>query len=809
MNGENQVEYPRVIYLRKAVLYRYSYLLMKIDKFLKYFLAIVCAIALCTMFFVEIEDSENRLATEEKEQAKITITEMQASNNDGAAHADYIGSDTCASCHQRQYQDWHNSHHDKAMQHASPDTIKGDFGNVTFTALDQDSFFYKKESKFFVRTAGPEGKPSDYEIAYTFGVTPLQQYIVNFPDGKLQMLPIAWDTLESRWFHLQESQKPQHGEWIYWTNGGQNWNSMCADCHTTNLKKGYDKDQQSYNTTWSAIDVGCEACHGPGEKHIAAIKNINYQVGINDPEIDMEKGENPQILVDKCGRCHSRRQQLTSVFEHDSDKLLDHYLPVVLQTGFYHSDGQIRDEVFVYGSFIQSKMYHNDVSCIDCHEPHSIRLKASGNALCINCHTKDQYDTPSHHHHKSNLGGEQLDTKRSEGNQCVDCHMPGRIYMGNDFRRDHSLRVPRPDLSVKYNTPNACSSCHQEEGAQWAANTIENWFGKLREPHFSETLAFSEAEPQAAIEPLLNLLDDEMQPAIARATAAYILSPLIYLSGVREAMNRALINKEPLIRTLAASAFVDQPAVDKLPPLAALLQDPVRAVRITAARGLVEVQRSQIPQALRVAYDVAKSEYLDSLEMNADFPSGRIQIALDHQKKGQWDLAEESYISALKIDKHFNIARINLAQLYYQQQRLVEAEKLYRTIIEQEPSSTPAHYALGLLKAEQGDYETAATFLEIAGDAGNHPRAWYNLAVLRHQQGKIQMAEQAYLKALVSSPFNPDFLNGLLILYIQQQQWQKATYLIENRLEKRPGDDFLLRLKRTVERARYQAALSP
>ncbi|MFT5209080.1 MAG: Tfp pilus assembly protein PilF/formate-dependent nitrite reductase cytochrome c552 subunit [Flavobacterium sp.] len=784
-------------------------MLMKMNKCLKYFLAIVCAVALCAMFFVEIWDAENNLATEEKEQVKFTITETQASKNGGIAHAEYIGSDTCANCHQTQYEDWRHSHHDQAMQHASKETIKGDFSNVTFTVLAQDSVFYKKEGKFFVRTAGPGGEPSDYEIAYTFGASPLQQYIVNFPDGKLQMLPIAWDTLESRWFHLQESQKPQHNEWIYWTNGGQNWNSMCADCHTTNLKKGYDKDQQTYSTTWSAIDVGCEACHGPGSKHIVAVKNKNYQAGTTDPEIDMEKGENSQVLVDKCGRCHSRRQQLTSVFAHDSDNLLDHYLPAVLQPGLYHSDGQIREEVFVYGSFIQSKMYHNDVSCIDCHEPHSVRLKASGNALCISCHIKDQYDTPGHHHHQANVGGELLDLERSEGNQCVDCHMPGRIYMGNDFRRDHSLRVPRPDLSVKYNTPNACSSCHQEEGAQWAANKIENWFGKHRAPHFSETLAFSEAQPESAIEPLLNLLEDETQPAIARATAAYILSPLNYLSGVRDAMNEALTNKAPLIRSQAAGAFFELPLEEKLQPLSALLQDPVRAVRITAARGLVEVRRSQIPKALRIAFDLAKTEYHNSLAINADFASGRVQIALDYQKKGQLALAEKAYLSALEIDKHFNVARINLAQLYYLQQRLVEADKLYRTIIEQEPAATSAHYALGLLKAEQGEYEAAATFLEAAGNSGNHPRAWYNLAVLRHQQGKIQMAEQAYLKALAFSPFNPDFLNGLLILYIQQQQWQKANYLIKNRLEKRPGDNFLLRLKSTVERAQYQAALSP
>jgi len=762
-------------------------------QFSKYWLmagGILILLALLVFFSVYSNNPQKSLpALSTEAAAKQTLT----------TDLNYMGSKACATCHQGQFKSWQKSHHDQSMQHASSDTVKGNFENATFSSLGQNSLFYQKENRFFVKTAGPDGKLSDYQILYTFGTTPLQQYIVSFPDGKLQTLPIAWDTMKKRWFHLQESQNPQPNEWIYWTNGGLNWNSMCADCHSTNLKKNYHLDQQSYNTTWSVIDVGCEACHGPGKTHMTAVEDDSFQPGINDPKIDMQVGEDSHILVDKCGRCHSRRQQLTEVFKHDSDELLDHYLPTVLQPGLYHSDGQILDEVFVYGSFVQSKMYHNNVSCIDCHEPHSARLKIEGNNLCASCHTKDQYDTPSHHHHPANLDEKLVNNEDSLGNQCVDCHMPGRTYMGNDFRRDHSFRIPRPDLSVQYDTPNACNACHKEESAQWAASAVEDWFGKERQPHFSEVLALSEAQPEAAIRPLLVLLVDPAQPAIARATAAHILTPLMALPHIREAMDAALSDKEPLLRTMAANAFSALSPPDKLQALSRLLKDEVRSVRIAAARSLIEINVSQIPQAMHADFETAKNEYIKSLNINAEFPSTQLQIAMDHHKQEQLIPAERAYSNALKIDNHYNAARINLAQLYYQQQRLSDAERLYREVINQEPNVASAHYALGLLMAEQGDFDEAKKFLGIAGEMGSLPRAWYNLAVIHHQQKEFQNAEQAYLKALDIDPFNPDFLNGLFILYTQQQAWQKANELINPLLTKRPSDTFLLQLKNALE----------
>ncbi len=684
----------------------------------------------------------------------------------------YMGTQRCAECHQKQYQDWMGSHHDQAMQHASESTVKGDFNNTTFNNDRNNALFFKKANDFYARLAGSRNQVEDYKILYTFGTEPLQQYLVSFPNGRLQQLPVAWNTQTQTWFDPQPELKAQADEWVHWTQGAKNWNSMCADCHSSNVEKNFNAVENSYNTRISELNIGCESCHGPGEKHLQAVEAVTFKPGIDNPHIDMMANENPQVVVDKCARCHARRQQLTAKFEHGSSQLLDHYLPAVLTPPLYHSDGQILDEVFVYGSFLQSKMYQSNVGCVDCHEPHSGKLKAEGNQLCVGCHSSEQFDTPEHHHHSA---VNKHSGNQSSGDKCIDCHMPGRLYMGNDYRRDHSFRIPRPDLSVAHNTPNACNDCHTEESTAWAAAAVEKWFGEQRPRHFSEILTQATSNRGASINPLTALLNNRFQPAIARATAASNLAASISIPSVERALTIATADQSALVRTLATQALSE--SANKIEPLLILLNDRVRAVRIAAAQALIDVPKGQIPAINREAYLAANREYQASLQINADLPTGRYQIAVDQHRRGNLEKAAVGYLETLAIDNHFTPARLNLAQLYYSQQKLTEAENLYRIIIAQQPNASDAHYSLGLLMAEQGNFKQAAISLENAAVTGNNPRAWYNLAILYQQRGRVLEAEKTYLKALELAPKNPQFIDGLVSLYAQQQQWDKARQL--------------------------------
>ncbi|MGD9290577.1 MAG: multiheme c-type cytochrome, partial [Desulfobacterales bacterium] len=383
--------------------------------------------------------------------------------------ATFVGSKICMDCHKAEYDRWQNSHHDRAMEIANDETVLGDFDNAVAEFHDVTSRFYRKDGSFFVHTQGPDGKMGEFEITHTFGWYPLQQYLVPFPGGRLQCLPVAWDVKEKQWYHLYPNTPIDPKDWLYWTNAGQNWNGMCAECHSTNLKKNYDIQTESYATTWSEIDVSCEACHGPGSRHVAwaELPDMARPQTANFDLVVKAKGMDSRQQVELCAPCHSRRAILGD-YTHAEPDLLDSMLPSLLTPELYFADGQILEEVYVYGSFTQSKMYRRNVRCSDCHDVHSIKKVKEGNALCLQCHRADIYDTKAHHFHKSEgEKGESIKSADGEvlfevgsGAECVQCHMPERPYMVIDYRADHSFRIPRPDLSVELGTPNACNRCH-------------------------------------------------------------------------------------------------------------------------------------------------------------------------------------------------------------------------------------------------------------------------------------------------------------------------------------------------------------
>ena len=374
----------------------------------------------------------------------------------------FVGDQACKSCHASQYNDWLSSDHFKAMQNANDSTIEGDFNNKSYTADGITSRFFKKDGKYFINTQGDDSKYHDYEVKYTFGYNPLQQYLIAFPGGRLQVARQDWDTKNKKWFHQYPGQNIPPHDWLHWTGNAQNWNTTCAACHSTNLQKNYDYNNDTYHTTYSVMTVSCESCHGAGQLHIDYIKSDAYKNGkkVNNSYMQMVKDSNQHTQINTCAPCHSRRSEISEE-KLVSSELLDNYIPQIPTDEFYYADGQAKDEDYVYTSFLESKMYRRGVMCSNCHNPHSGKILYTGNRLCMQCHAKT-YDDISHTFH-------QAGTVAAE---CKSCHMPSKIYMGNDLRYDHTFRVPRPDLSVKYGTPNACNNCHKDKTASWTADAV-------------------------------------------------------------------------------------------------------------------------------------------------------------------------------------------------------------------------------------------------------------------------------------------------------------------------------------------------
>jgi len=648
--------------------------------------------------------------------------------------ADHVPDGECLACHADQARLWTGSKHQRAMQSATPDSVLGDFADARFTGKGEAAHFLRRGDAFQVATAGADGQRAQFPVTHTFGIRPLQQVLLPQPGGRLQAFTIAWDTERKTWFSLYPEGANPPGSTLHWSGRYQNWNLMCGECHTTAYRKGYDDATDSYRTTWAEANVGCQACHGGGRAHTESARAV-AAAGQGTPTPTANRalaGAHPQ--VDQCAACHARRTRLVEDAVAGAP-LLVQFMPDNLRADLYHADGQQREEVFEYGSYRQSRMYQAGVACTDCHDPHSGERRAEGNALCTACHNDapdrvrfpglraKNYDGAEHHFH----------TAGQAGSQCVDCHMPSRNYMVVHGRRDHAIRIPRPDLSAKLGTPNACQDCHADRSAEWAAEAISRHFGpRSHPPHYGEILAAARRGEAGATQPLLALTTDLAQPAIVRATAVEALAAL----GSTSVPPATLHDPDPVVRATAAATFATRPADERLALLPALLSDPLRAVRIAAARGLASIDEEQLTTGQRPQLHAGLAAFVAAQQAMADMPSAQLNLASLASTRHDPAGAERHYRRALTQDPQVQAARLGLATLLAGSAREDEAERVLREGLAHSAQPGELHFALGLLAGQRQDWAKAAHELRAAAALmPDHPRVRRNLdAVERYLQ---------------------------------------------------------------------------
>ncbi|MFK5982823.1 MAG: multiheme c-type cytochrome [Flavobacteriaceae bacterium] len=698
--------------------------------------------------------------SEDKKKKYTEISKTSSKYIDG-----YVGDQNCVACHQTEVDLWKGSHHDLAMQIADETTVLGDFNNAEITIDGVSYLFFKKGNDFLVRIKEIDNSEKEYKITYTFGVTPLQQYLVDFEKGKKQVLRVTWDVIKKNWYHQYKGDVIQPHDWLHWTKSAQNWNTMCAECHSTNLKKNYLIEEDGFDTSYSIINVSCESCHGPAEKHLAWAENKS-----DDKNAYILSPKNQKEQLSLCATCHARRAKLTENYV-PGEKFEEQYMVQNITSNFYHGDGQIDDEDYVYGSFMQSKMFDEGIKCNDCHNVHTLKLKFEGNKLCLQCHVPANYETENHYFHKSN----------TEASLCINCHMTGKNYMGNDFRRDHSFRIPRPDQSEKYGTPNACTECHTDKSNKWAANVIKDKFGNKRAPHFSDALLMSTKNNlnETQRNQLDNFINDLNFPEIARAT---VIENLDYYAPEQfKPLLIALKDSSAIVRYNTLVKFRNLAPQDRLSVALEHMNDSIKLVRIGAAQLVIGLDENTLSGIDKSSFINSRNELQTMLFANADFSNGRLQLGDYYFQNNDVNNAIKHYEMALEKDSLLLPVYSNLATSYSLNNNFEKASKTLDKWIGLDPENSRPHYLKALLNFEKKNDKVAVIELKTAIKLNpNDTRSLYNLATYYFQNNKdLKQAEINVKSALKIDSENPDFNYLLALIYKEQGKILQANAIMQ------------------------------
>jgi predicted CXXCH cytochrome family protein len=644
---------------------------------------------------------------------------------------------SCAHCHKEIHGAWQDSHHGLAHR---------DTGNE----VDAEAFAGRevKQGTAEWRFSGGAEKPTiewqdgekklDGVSPMAIGLTPLVQYLMATGDGRYQVPDMAWDPEKKEWFSIFGETQRRPEEWGHWTQRGMNWNSQCAYCHFTGLKKNHDTKTGEYKTSWIEQGVGCAQCHGPDRPN----------PGTDDCRIDPARKFTTEQWTQSCATCHARREEFDESFT-TGRSFHDHYLLALpSQPGLWFPDGQQLDEDYNYTSLLLSRMGHKGIGCTDCHDPHAAIPKGGdvavrSNALCMTCHaggTKGAVVIDPATHTRHAVG--------TPGAGCVDCHMPKRSYMGRDPRSDH--RFPRPDplLTKELGVPNACNDCHSDKGIDWQIKHTHEWYGEdMNRVNRQRTRAIHAAQQGKAGS--LDLLVEAMKTEEIdawQATLLRLMEPWFDDSRVVRYTNVAIQEGGPLARTAAAMLLGRRGETGEL--LDKALADPLKSVRVEAGWASLE----------RLPRDHPVIGELEAIARHqSDQPGGAMRLARIALSRGENATAEAWMKKAAEWDRTSPAPRRDLAVFLGGVGRTAESIRWLEEASALEPGNAEIVYLAALAHAETGDTAKAEEKLRKAVEIDpGYSRAWYNLGLLLAGGDRTDEALEALLRAERADPGTAD-----------------------------------------------------
>ncbi len=645
-----------------------------------------------------------------------------------------------------------------------------------------------KEGQCQIVTLGFRTNLEAYAVDRVIGVDPVRQFLTASTGGRWQTQEVSYDSRANQWFDVYGDEDRRPGEWGHWTGRGMNWNSRCAECHNTRLRKNYDEATDAYHTTMDEMAVSCGACHAGLAEHVAWRKD-HPSSKAKDPTLSRPTSER---VLGTCGSCHARQENITGDFM-PGDSFFDHYqLQIPGDSDAWYADGQVRSEDYEFASFLGSKMHERGVTCLDCHNPHSANVLLPGNDLCMKCHSGAFTNAPvinpvEHTHH--------LATKK--GSSCIGCHMPVTVYMQRHPRHDHGFTIPDPRLTKELNIPSACNRCHADKGVDWGVSFCDQWYGqKMNRPTRERTrwIAAAQRGDKSGQGPLMGMLSSGRASPYWRAVAANLLWQWSDDREVNAALLRLLRDDHPLVREQAIKSLesrLNDGGGEVAGALQPKLNDPVRNVRVAAAWAL----RSSLDTNV-----VAGKELLAMLDFNADQPVGQYHKAMFNLDRGEPTKALAHLQLAEKWDPFSPPIRLETADILSQLGKTNDALHELQTLCQQQPDSADFRFKLGLALAQARQFEGAIQTLgRVVQLDASHVQGWYNLGLALSAAGQIDESLAALDRASALAPKDPQIPYARASVLLHAKRYEEARASAQKALllnpSFQPAKDLLQRLK--------------
>jgi predicted CXXCH cytochrome family protein len=510
----------------------------------------------------------------------------------------YLSSDKCESCHPSQYDSWHHSYHRTMTQLASPRSVLGRFDNVTLELDGKSYFLQRRGDEYWVHMEDPEWEaalaagairaakgpaPRVWKrVGLLTGSHHMQAYWVPSSMGKQQIIfPFAWLNDDQRWvpFHQTFLRDPAQPPSMHV------WNANCINCHATAGQPRVDPETHLMSTRAGELGIACEACHGPGQAHVAANRNLIRRYLLHwrkqaDPTIINPKRLPARLSSEICGQCHGIKWITDSAdwrvngFRYRPGDELDNTSPLVRPTRLkaqpwlkeplarnpaflddhYWSDGMVRVSGRDFSGLVEAPCHQRGtLACVSCHSLHEsnpanqLAKGMDSNEACFQCHGSMRNKLPQHTHHPPN----------SSGSNCYNCHMPHTVYGLLKAIRSHQIDSPTVQATLATGRPNACNLCHLDRSLGWTSKYLSEWYG----------------QPQPS------LTDDQQH------ISAAVLGALQGDAGIR-ALYAYSMGWEDARRASGEQWLV--------PCLAILLDDPYSAVRYIAYRSLRNLSNASV-----------------------------------------------------------------------------------------------------------------------------------------------------------------------------------------------------------------------